>query len=126
MRSGRLRAWPWLAILAVSSTMQDISKISSATAARVSCEIRTQRNDAGARLDAVIRATGTVSGTFEFKVRNRANGETTSQSGDFAIDSASPTEIKKASLALARGEAYDATLAVKWPNGASSCSASGH
>jgi hypothetical protein len=50
--------------------------------------------------------------------------EVASESGDFAVEDEAPTEIKKASVDLESGEAYDASLAVKWPNGSSSCSSS--
>ncbi len=93
-------------------------------AAGVSCEIRATRDDRGGKLDAVIRATGPVAGTFNFTVRKRSGGDPVSRSGDFKVENASPAEIKKASIALDPGEAYDASLQVKWPNGSSSCSSS--
>ncbi len=93
-------------------------------AARVSCEIRATRDDHGGKLDAVILASGPVAGTFNFTVHKRGGGDPVSQSGDFKVEDASPAEIKKASIALDPGEAYDASLQVKWPNGSSSCSSS--
>ncbi len=93
-------------------------------AARVSCEIKAMRDDTGARLDAVIRGTGPIAGTFVFTVRKRSGGKVISQSGDFKVENASPAEIKKASIDLEPGQAYDAHLDVKWPNGSSSCSSS--
>jgi hypothetical protein len=93
-------------------------------ASRVSCEIRTTHNAEGGKLDAVILATGPVTGTYTFTVHKRGGNDPISQSGDFKVESAAPAEIKKASIALAAGEAYDASLQVKWPNGSSSCSSS--
>jgi CsgH protein len=93
-------------------------------AARVSCEIRATRDDRGGKLEAVILATGPVAGTFNFTVRKRGGGDPISQAGDFKVEDSSPAEIKKASIALDPGEAYNASLQVKWPNGSSSCSSS--
>jgi hypothetical protein len=93
-------------------------------AARVSCEIRATRDDRGGKLDAVILATGPVAGTFNFTVRKRGGGDPVSQSGNFKVENASPVEIKRARIALDPGEAYEASLQVKWPNGSSSCSSS--
>ena len=103
--------------------MHDATSIASG-AARVSCEIRATRSDQGGKLDAVIKATGAVAGSYVFDVRKGTEGKVTSQSGEFSIDSTSPSEIKKASLDLEPGEAYDASLEVKWPNGSPSCSSS--
>jgi hypothetical protein len=111
----------WLSLPLLGQTMDDMSAITQA-AQRVSCEIRATRTEAGGTLNAVILASGPVSGTFEFTVRKRAGGEVISQSGDFKVDNATPTEIKKASVKLDAKEAYDASLTVKWPNGSSSCS----
>jgi hypothetical protein len=93
-------------------------------ASRVSCEIRATRDGNGGKLDAVILASGPVAGTYTFTVRKRSGNDPVSQSGEFKADGASPAEIKKASVALDPGEAYDASLQVKWPNGSSSCSSS--
>jgi hypothetical protein len=123
VKADRLFTVLWLAILLVSGSMQNVNS-TVATAAGVKCEIRTVRDDRGGKVEAIIRATGAVAGTYVFDIRKRSSGETTSQSGDFEIDSISPTEIKKASIELEPGQAYDASLKVKWPNGASSCSAS--
>jgi hypothetical protein len=95
-----------------NEAMRNVSN-TVAKAARVRCE----------KVEAVIRSTGAVAGTYVFNIRKRSSGETTSQSGDFEIDNASATEVKKASIELELSEAYDASLKVKWPNG-SSCSAS--
>jgi hypothetical protein len=123
MRADRLCTVLWLAVLHFSGTTQDV-KSAVPKSAGVSCEIQTLRSDMSTRLVAVIRAKGAVAGTYVLSVRRRAGGEVTSQSGDFEIDSNSPAEIKKASIALEPGQAYDASLAVKWPSGTSSCSAS--
>src|SRR5262245_52870327 len=113
-----LLAMPWM------MQMMDNTTPMIPAAARVSCEIRANHDSSGGKLDAVILATGPIAGTFTFTVRKRGGGDVTSQSGDFKVDDASPAEIKKASIALASGEAYDASLEVKWPNGSSSCSSS--
>ena len=81
-------------------------------ASRVSCEIRATHDDKGGKLDAVIMATGPVAGTYIFTVRKRSGNAPVSQSGDFKVEGASPAEIKKASIALESGEAYDASLQV--------------
>jgi hypothetical protein len=93
-------------------------------ASHVSCQIRTTRDGSGGKLDAVILASGPVAGTYTFTVRKRGGNDPISQSGDFKVEGASPSEIKKASIPLVPGEAYDASLQVKWPNGSSSCSSS--
>jgi hypothetical protein len=90
----------------------------------VSCQIRADRNDAGTRLEAVINASGPVSGTYVFTVRSGSSGPR-SQQGNFEIKSAGPTEIRKETIDVAAGEPYAASLDVKWPGGMSSCSASG-
>ena len=94
-------------------------------ASRISCEIRATRDDQGGKLDAVILATGPVAGTFTFSVRKGSGAAPVLQSGDFKVEGTSPAEIKKASISLDPGEAYNASLQVKWPNGSSSCSSSG-
>lgn len=71
-------------------------------------------------------SSGPVSGTYTFTANKRSGNAPVSQSGDFKVDSASPAEIKKASIALRPGEAYDALLQVRWPNGSTSCSSSGN
>jgi hypothetical protein len=119
----RFFAASWLAIGMVIPMMDDMTPIVPA-AARVSCEIRATRNATGAKLDGVIKASGPVSGSFHFTVRKRGGEEVVSQSGDFTVEDASPTEIKKASIDLDPSEAYQASLKVKWPNGSSSCSGS--
>jgi len=119
----RLYAASWLALLPVSGSIGDGNEMTYA-AAKVGCEIRATRNDAAGKLDAVISATGPVSGSFVFNVRKRAGGVVASKSGDFKIDSASPSEVNKASVDLEPGQAYDASLAIKWQGGSSSCSAS--
>ena len=111
----------WLALPLVVQTMDNPAK---PVANRVSCEIRAAQNDGGGKLDAVITASGPVSGTFQFTVRKRSGGNVISRSGDFEVASASPTEVKKASVDLDPNEAYDASLEIKWPNGSSSCSSS--
>jgi hypothetical protein len=93
-------------------------------ASRVSCEIRATHSDSGGKLDAIILAAGPVAGTYTFTVSKRGSNDPVSQSGDFKVEGTSPAEIKKASIALDAGEAYDASLQVKWPNGSSSCSSS--
>jgi hypothetical protein len=122
LSNGRCAAF-WLVLLPVSWAIADGIEMTQA-AAKVGCEIRATRNDAAGKLDAVISATGPVSGSFVFKVQKRAGGAVTSQSGDFKIDTASPSEVKKASIDLEPGQAYDASLTIKWPGGSSSCSAS--
>jgi hypothetical protein len=90
----------------------------------VSCQIRANRTDAGTRLEAVINASGPVSGTYVFTVKS-GSSVPKSQRGDFEITSTGPSEVRKEWLDLAPGEPYAASLDVKWPGGASSCSASG-
>lgn len=94
------------------------------THANVSCQIRANRNDAGTRLEAVINASGPVSGTYVFTVKSGSSAPK-SQRGDFDIKSAGPSQVRKEAIDLAPGEPYAASLDVKWPGGASSCSASG-
>lgn len=90
----------------------------------VSCSIRANRNDAGTRLEAVINASGPASGTYVFTVKSGSSAPK-SQRGDFDIKSAGPSQVRKEAINLAPGEPYAASLDVKWPGGASSCSASG-
>ena len=93
-------------------------------AAQVGCEIRASRSDAGTRLDAVISATGPVSGRYAFRVEPQSGGEPLiSEEADFTIEAASPSEVKKAGIDLPPGEGYSASLSIEWPNGSSSCSA---
>jgi hypothetical protein len=98
--------------------------MSNTTYAGVSCDIRAHRSEAGTRLEAVITATGPISGTYVFTVKSGTSGPK-SQRGNFEIKSTGPAEIRKERIELAPGEPYAASLDVKWPGGASSCSASG-
>src|SRR5687768_2139634 len=72
----------------LGQTMGDMNAITPAAAQRVSCEIRATQTEAGGKLDAVIVASGPVSGTFQFTVRKRAGGDVISQSGDFEVENA--------------------------------------
>jgi len=90
--------------------------------ANVSCKIRTMVSEGTARLDAIIIGAGPVSGTYTFKVDKVPGPSVISESGPFKIESASPSEVKKASIDLEQGVAYSASLTVTWPNGSSSCS----
>jgi len=98
--------------------------MTSQTFASVSCDIRADRNDAGTRLEAVINASGPVAGTYVFTVKSGSSAPKT-QRGEFDIKSAGPSQVKKEAIDLAAGKPYAATLDVKWPGGASSCSAGG-
>jgi hypothetical protein len=109
--------WLLLPVCAGMTTMTDNAR----AAPRVGCEIRATHSDAGGKLEAVISANGPVAGTFVFTVRKHG-GPVTSQSGDFKVDGAERAEIKKASVDLEPGAAYDASLEITWPNGSSSCS----
>jgi hypothetical protein len=116
-----LTAWATLLPLPDGDQMSRPTKVS----VEVGCEIRASRNDAGTRLDAVISATGAVAGKYSFRVDPRGGGEPLiSETSEFAIDSATPTEVKKAGVDLPAGEGYDASLSIEWPDGMSSCSAS--
>jgi hypothetical protein len=119
--SHRFLAAAWLGLPLNGQIMDDMTVFTPA-AARVSCEIRTSRSEGGGKLNAIIIAAGPVSGSFKFTVRKRGSGEIISQSGEFNVESASPKEIKKASVDLDAGAAYDASLELNWPNGSSSCS----
>jgi hypothetical protein len=119
--SQSLYAAAGLGLPLLRQSMDDMGAIVPA-AARVSCEIRATQTEGGGKLDAVIMAAGSVSGTFQFTVRKRSGGDVISRSGDFKVESASPAEINKASVNLDSKEGYDASLEVKWPNGSSSCS----
>ena len=101
--------------------MPSMTKIS----VQVGCEIRATKNAQGTRLDAVISASGAVAGTYAFKVEPSGGGAPLiDEQADFAIDSATASEVKKAGLDLPAGEGYEASLSIEWPNGASSCGAS--
>jgi CsgH protein len=97
---------------------------SAQAAPRVNCTIKAAHQNGTGKLDAVIMASGPIEGTFIFTVRKSSGGEPVTQSGDFKVDDEKPVEIKKASIDLEPGQAYDASLKVQWPNGSSSCSSS--
>jgi hypothetical protein len=90
---------------------------------QVGCEIRATRDNATTRLDAIISASGAISGTFMFTVKKQGGDEVKSETGEFTTKSSQPSEVKKASITLPKGEGYEASLMVEWPNGSSSCSA---
>jgi hypothetical protein len=112
-----------LSLLAIplSGVLADM-KSEIPVSANVSCRIQTMISKGTARLDAIVTGAGPVSGTYTFKVNKVAGHTVVSESGPFKIESASPSEIKKASIDLEPGEAYNASLTVTWPNGSSSCS----
>jgi hypothetical protein len=112
----------WLALAIVGST--DPTVYTAEAAVKVGCEIRATRSDAGTRLDAIISASGKVSGTYSFRVEPRGSGKPMSEEGRFDIESPTPSEVKKVALDLLPGAGYDASLKIRWPNGSSSCSAS--
>ena len=87
----------------------------------VSCEIRATRNSTVATLNAIISGSGPVSGTYVFNVSSDSGEAVRSESGKFTITSASPTEVKKASIDLEPDKGYRASLKIEWPNGSSSC-----
>jgi hypothetical protein len=91
--------------------------------AGVNCEIRAIRHSTGTNLNAIISGSGPVFGTYVFIVKRDGGEAVRSESGDFRINSASPTEIKKASIDLDRNSGYRASLRIEWPSGSSSCSA---
>jgi hypothetical protein len=99
--------------------------IMSQVTASVGCEIRSNRTGAGSRLDAVISAEGPVAGTYIFTVKRGGENSPTTESGEFSLESTGRSEVKKASIALAAGESYSASLTINWSGGSSSCSASG-
>jgi hypothetical protein len=51
--------------------------------AQVGCEIRAMRDDAGTRLDAIIYASGNVTGTYVFEVRRLRSGKLETERGSF-------------------------------------------
>jgi hypothetical protein len=93
--------------------------------AAVACQIQSIGTGEGMRLEAVITAAGPVKGTYSFTLRRSKSAVPEVQSGDFEIASAGQSEVKKASAELAPNESYSASLDVRWPGGASSCSAAG-
>lgn len=94
-------------------------------AVQVGCNIRTSKSETGTRLEAVIRASGPVSGTYRFKVDPEGGGAPlVSEEASFAIESAGSSEVKNSGMNLPSGSGYRASLTVEWPNGMSSCSAS--
>ena len=113
---------PWLALLPVSEDVGEMANAASVSV-QVGCEIRATRKEAGTRLDALISASGPVSGTYSFSVDRRGGDKVISEAGDFTIESATPSEVKKAGVDLPPGDGYDALLTIEWPNGSSSCSA---
>lgn len=118
-----LLAASWLALPAspdYADAMPDMLKAS----VNVGCEIRASRSDSGTRLDAVITASGAVSGNYSFRVEPAAGGAPViDEQSDFAIDGTGPSEVRKAGVDLPAGEGYRASLSIEWPNGTSSCSA---
>ena len=116
-----LAAAPWLTLSPLAAGELAPLPI---VAMQVGCEIRASKSDAGTRLDAVISASGPVSGRYAFRVEPQSGGEPLiSEEADFSIDSPSPSEVKKAGIDLPPGEGYSASLSIEWPNGSSSCSA---
>jgi hypothetical protein len=93
--------------------------------AQVGCEIRASGNGSGKTLEAIISSSGPVGGTYSFKIERSGQSGVIVESGKFETQSATPSEIRGARIALSPSETYRAELEVKWPNGSSSCSASG-
>jgi hypothetical protein len=60
--------------LALPMLVVDHMTATAQAAGRVSCEIRASRHDGGGKLDAIIRATGPIAGTFMFVARKRGSG----------------------------------------------------
>jgi hypothetical protein len=112
-----------VSLAAVAVCVGTLSMMIYASSA-VGCEIRTIRNEMGTSLNAIISGSGPVSGTYVFNVSSDSGEAVKAESGKFTITSASPTEIKKASLDLEPNKGYRASLKIEWPNGSSSCSSS--
>ncbi|MFZ5673688.1 MAG: curli-like amyloid fiber formation chaperone CsgH [Pseudomonadota bacterium] len=121
--SHRLLILAGLTVFPIAEASRDMTSIAMA-AARVGCEIRASRNNDAAKLEAIVKASGPVAGSYTLDVRKGSGGAVVSKSGDFKVDSTTPSEVKAVSLDLEPGESYDASLSIKWPNGSSSCSGS--
>ena len=93
---------------------------------QVGCEIVVARNTDGTQIDAVISASGAVSGTYKFDVKPAGGGEPLfEEAKEFNVASDSPSSITTSRFKLPAGKGFNASLSAKWPNGSSSCSSSG-
>ena len=93
---------------------------------QVGCEIVVARNTDGTQIDAVISASGAVSGTYNFEIKPAGGGEPLfHEAREFNVASDSPSAITTSRFKLPPGEGFNASLSAKWPNGSSSCSSSG-
>ena len=92
--------------------------------AQITCQIRASDSGDNRRLQAVIAATGQVSGTYTFVVsRDSPSREVIiDRGGPFKVQSEQPSTIDEAILNLGHPGAYSARLTAEWPGGSSSCS----
>lgn len=90
-----------------------------------SCKIRSSKTGSDVRLDALVTASGPITGTYTFKVMS-SDGTTRHafRKSDFSVDSPAKSQLFKTGVDLPAGPGYQASLEVEWPEGYSSCSTS--
>lgn len=86
----------------------------------LSCEVRVEGSRSAPRLVGVVHAAAPVDGSYTLRVRGSGGGGSSdiTQSGDFHAAPGAPATLGVVTLG---GGAFDASLRVTWPGGATSC-----